>query len=73
MKDNSIAVVFAGEAPVKRGDENYPFSPDRHFYYLTGVERERIILAMTKINGKNNAVLYIEPHNGQMAKWIAQQ
>lgn len=70
MKDNSIAVVFAGEAPVKRGDENYPFSPDRHFYYLTGVERERIILAMTKINGKNNAVLYIEPHNGQMAKWI---
>ena len=70
MEEGSIAVLFAGEAPVKRGDENYPFSPDRHFYYLTGIERERMILAMIKTKGCENSVLYIEPDNGQQAKWI---
>lgn len=40
MEMFSAAVLFAGKAPIKRGDENYPFSPDRNFYYVTGIERE---------------------------------
>ena len=32
MEMFSAAVLFAGKAPIKRGDENYPFSPDRNFY-----------------------------------------
>lgn len=39
MEMFSAAVLFAGKAPIKRGDENYPFSPDRNFYYVTGIER----------------------------------
>ena len=40
----SAAVIFAGKAPYKRGDEKYPFAPDRNFYYLTGIDREDCIL-----------------------------
>ena len=70
MENNSVAILFAGEAPLKRGDEYYSFSPDRHFYYLTGVDRERIIAVLTKIDGKENAVLYIEPFDETKAKWV---
>ena len=48
LKDNSVAVLFAGKAPVKRGDEYYPFSPDRNFYYVSGIDRENCILLFTK-------------------------
>ena len=44
----SAAVIFAGKAPYKRGDERYPFAPDRNFYYLTGIDREDCILFMAK-------------------------
>ena len=47
LKDNSVAVLFAGKAPVKRGDEYYPFSPDRNFYYVSGIDRENCILLFT--------------------------
>lgn len=48
MEMFSAAVLFAGKAPIKRGDENYPFSPDRNFYYVTGIEREDCILFLAK-------------------------
>jgi len=70
MEVNSLAVLFAGEAPLKRGDEYYPFSPDRHFYYLTGIDRERIIAALLKTENKEETVLYIEPFNEKEAKWV---
>ncbi len=70
MSDGDIAIVLAGKAPVKRGDENYPFSPDRHFYYFTGIDKENQILVLIKKDGKEISNLYIEPHNGQMAKWV---
>ena len=70
MSDGDIAIVLAGKAPVKRGDENYPFSPDRNFYYFTGIDKENQILVLIKKDGKEISNLYIEPHNGQMAKWV---
>ena len=70
MDDNSAAVIFAGEAPYKRGDEKYPFSPDRNFYYVTGIARENMILLMKKTDGTEDAELYIPRDNGIMAKWI---
>ena len=40
IKDNSIVVLFAGKAPKKTGDESYPFTPNRNFYYLTGIKAD---------------------------------
>ena len=31
MEDSSVAVFFGNKAPLKSGDEKYPFAPDRKF------------------------------------------
>ncbi|WP_317854307.1 aminopeptidase P family protein [Chakrabartyella piscis] len=70
MEENSVAVVFAGQAPYKRGDEKYPFSPDRNFYYLTGIDRENCILFMSNTTKGFETKLYIPRDNGYLAKWV---
>ena len=70
MLDNSILVLFAGHAPYKRGDEKYPFSPDRNFYYVTGIDRENEIIMFLKTETQQTATLYIERDNGYLAKWV---
>ena len=38
LEENSITLMFAGEAPYKSADEKYAFTPNRNFYYLTGIK-----------------------------------
>ena len=70
LEEGSVAVLFAGKAPLKRGDEYYPFSPDRNFYYVTGVERENCVFLMAKIAGGLQETLFIPRDNGILAKWV---
>lgn len=70
MPQNSIAVLFAGKAPCKRGDEYYPFSPDRNFYYLTGIEREDMIFVLAKYGTQTEEILFLPRDNGELAKWV---
>ena len=73
VKDNSVVVLFAGEAPQKSADEAYPFTPNRNFYYLTGINREKMILMLTKINNKVEETLFIEKSDPVLAKWIGER
>lgn len=70
LEEGSTAVLFAGKAPLKRGDEYYPFSPDRNFYYVTGVERENCVFLMAKTAGGLQETLFIPRDNGILAKWV---
>lgn len=70
MLDNSVLVLFNGRAPYKRGDERYLFSPDRNFYYVTGIDRENEIIMFVKTPAVKNVTLYIERDNGYLAKWV---
>ena len=70
LEDNSILLLFAGTPPYKSADELYPFAPNRNFYYLTGIDKEKIILLITKINGKVSEKLFIERPDPIMAKWV---
>ena len=70
LENNDLAVLYAGKAPVKRGDEFYPFTPDRNIYYVTGIDRENLILVLGKTETGCFERLYIEPDNGQMARWV---
>ena len=72
MEPSSMALLFAGRAPYKRGDERYPFSPDRNFYYVTGIDCEDCILLLEKTAGGINETLFIPRENGVMAKWIGE-
>lgn len=70
METQSAAVLFAGRAPYKRGDEKYPFSPDRNFYYATGIDKEECILLLGKTAGGIRQTLFIQRDNGELAKWV---
>lgn len=70
IEDNSVAVFLAGEAKFKSADEKYPFTPNRNFYYLTGIDEEKDILLMSKINGEVDVKLFIQEPDEIMAKWV---
>lgn len=63
--------IFSGRAPMRSLDEAYPFAVDRNFYYLTGIERENMILVLRKTySGAVVETLYIEPFDEVLAKWV---
>jgi Xaa-Pro aminopeptidase len=57
IKDNSIVILFAGKAFQKTGDQTYPFTPNRNFYYLTGIKEEE-------------HKLYVKDIDLELEKWI---
>lgn len=70
LEDNSILLLFAGTAPYKSADEQYQFVPNRNFYYLTGIDKDKIILLISKIDGKVSEKLFIQRPDPIMAKWV---
>ncbi|MEG1257156.1 aminopeptidase P family protein [Clostridium sp.] len=70
--DNSIAIFFAGRPPYKSADETYTFTPNRNFYYLTGIDEEKVIMMMVKVDGKVSELLYIQECDPVMAKWVGE-
>ncbi len=72
MPTQSVAILFAGEAPVKSADENYQFTPNRNFYYLTGISDPKIIVTLVKTTQGNEATLFIERENPLMARWVGE-
>lgn len=53
----------------KTADENYQFTPNRNFYYLTGINEEEHILVLSKINGEVKEYLFIKEIDPIMEKW----
>ena len=46
IKENSLVIMFAGDAPYRSADQKYKFTPNRNFYYLTGIDKPNIILTI---------------------------
>jgi Xaa-Pro aminopeptidase len=70
MEDNSVLIMFAGDAPFKSADEKYHFTPNRNFYYLTGIAQPNLILTIVKVNGEVSENVYVEREDPVLAKWI---
>lgn len=73
LEENSITLMFAGEAPYKSADETYPFTPNRNFYYLTGINRHKTILMLVKRNDEIEETLFIEKNDPFMARWLGEK
>lgn len=73
IKDDSALILFAGEAPKKSADEAYDFTPNRNFYYMTGIDREKLILLITKKKGKVEETLFIEEADPVLEKWVGKR
>lgn len=69
IEDNSLIILFAGNAPKKTADEKYQFTPNRNFYYLTGIDEEEHILVLSKINGIEKEILFIKEVDEVREKW----
>ncbi|WP_315070417.1 aminopeptidase P family protein [uncultured Clostridium sp.] len=59
IEDNSVIVLFAGKSRPKTGDEVYQFTPDRNFYYLTGIQEEGHIVVLSKLNNLVSEKLFL--------------
>lgn len=65
MRDNSILFMFSAKPKHRSADQEYPYSPDRNFYYLTGIDLMNYALVITKKEGNCNETLFIprpDPH-----------
>ena len=73
VEPGSLMIAFAGHAPIKTNDENYPFFTNRNFLYLTGIEQENTIL-MTFV-GKEGCeeTLYILPPDAHAERWMGKR
>lgn len=66
-----MVCIFSGNAPMRSADESYPFSVDRNFYYLTGIDRENMVLVIDKDEaGVIREAIFIEPYDEELAKWV---
>jgi Xaa-Pro aminopeptidase len=71
MKDNTIAVFYSNTFIRDTVDQFYPFSVDRNFFYLTGIERENMVLLLSKVDGLVEETLFIPPVDEMYEKWHA--
>ncbi len=69
IDNNSVVVVFAGKAPKKTGDELYPFSPNRNFYYLTGIQEPEHAAVFTKLNTETKEKLFLKEIDLNKEMW----
>lgn len=70
LENNSLFLLFAGDAPYKSADEQYPFIPNRNFYYITGIDVNNVVYLATKIGDSISERLFIERPDPIMAKWV---
>ena len=70
IKENSLVIMFAGDAPYRSADQKYKFTPNRNFYYLTGIDNPNIILTILKTDKEVIETVYVEREYEVMAKWI---
>lgn len=69
LENNSLLILFAGQARKKSGDESFPFDINRNFYYLTGIEQENSVLLLVKCDGEIGEYLFIDEKNEKIEKW----
>ncbi|WP_134684326.1 aminopeptidase P N-terminal domain-containing protein [Brevibacillus migulae] len=69
MPDQSILILFSGHEKTRTHDEKYPFSPNRNFYYLTGIANPNLVLMISKKADAATETLFLERPNEVAAKW----
>ncbi|MFI3251754.1 MAG: Xaa-Pro aminopeptidase [bacterium] len=70
LEDKSIVILCAGKAPIKSADEDYKFTPNRNFYYLTGINEDRDILVLIKDGSIKDELLIINKYDELRKKWV---
>ncbi|MCR4854649.1 MAG: aminopeptidase P N-terminal domain-containing protein [Erysipelotrichaceae bacterium] len=70
MEGNGALLLFSGRAVMRSEDESYPFSVNRNFYYLSGLDKEDMALLIYKMDGIVKEILFILPYDETLARWV---
>ena len=73
MEKLSFALLFSGKAPYKTREQYYPFTVNKNFYYLTGLQRENFTLLILNSNENHLEYLFIEEPSEFAAKWFGRR
>lgn len=64
--EKGAIVLFSGYEIQRSADESYPFSVNRNFYYLTGINQKETYCVLTKEQER----LFILENDEQLARWV---
>ncbi|MDR2867465.1 MAG: aminopeptidase P N-terminal domain-containing protein [Acholeplasmatales bacterium] len=70
LNENSLIILYSGDEIVRSEDQNYPFSVNNNFYYLTGINEAQVYLAIIKTNGVYQEFLFLRRIDPEIAKWV---
>ena len=70
IEGKGAVILFSGKAPMRSEDEAYPFSINRNFYYLTGLDKEEMVLVILKTDFYSGEILFIQPYDENLARWV---
>ena len=73
LVDQSFALFASGQAKHKSLDQNFRYFPDRNFYYLTGLKREKFILLLAKNKLAKLEYIFIEEPSDYATKWLGKR
>lgn len=69
LNEGEALILFAGTAPRKTADANYPFFTNRNFYYLTGILQSGSVFMAVKTEGKVEETLFVYPKDTMSERW----
>ena len=73
MQESSVLVLYSGQSIPSSLDAEHPFEASRHFFYLTGLRRENMALALSTAGGRRTQTLFIEEPVPSMERWTGKR
>lgn len=70
LPDKCFAVLSSGYLINRSADEDYDFTVNKNFYYLTGIKQDQVHLILLKDGEKTETKLFIDEYDETYAKWI---
>jgi Xaa-Pro aminopeptidase len=70
LEDGSVTFILSSLDKIKNRDTFYKFRQDGNYFYLTGLELKRSILAIYKTGGKTFEVLFRQVLDPTLEKWV---
>ena len=70
LEGTGVILLYSGKAPVKSNDQDMsPFSVNRNFYYLTGIDTQNVWLMLAKTKKGVRSWLFIDQPDEEIIKW----
>lgn len=73
LPEQCCVVLFAGETVYMSEGAEYRFHPDRHFFYLAGIEQEGSVLVIRSDASRTESSLFIHSNDPLKERWTGKR